>query len=70
MTNLAVSWECDVEVADCVVVKCAIRASFLHERQTAAGLLGCIPNLQINYTIIESYRDHKKVKIKKYRLCI
>jgi len=70
MTNLAVSWECDVEVADCVVVKCAICASFPRERQPAARLLGCIPNLKINETIIESYRDHKKVKIKKCRLRI
>ena len=52
--DLAVCWECDVEIADCVVVQCAICAWVLGEGQTAAGLLGCVPNLPINYTTYES----------------
>ena len=53
-SDLAVCWECDVEITDCVMVQCAIRAWVLGEGQTAARLLGCVPNLQINYTTFES----------------
>lgn len=52
--NLAVCWERDVEVADCVVVERAIGARFLCEGQPATGLLGCISNLRFNYTITEA----------------